>query len=133
MKQIVTATSLNHSELIAFYEATKEAIWLRNMLKIILEHCGIAQDDKPTIIFEDNAACSAQVEVGFIKTDRVKHICLQIFGFTQDLIQSGQIEVKKIDSAHNVADMLAKALPTYTHRRLVQEAGMRLLHELNSQ
>ena len=65
-----------------------------------------------------------------MKTNRVKHICPWIFGFTQDLIQSGQIEVKKVDSAHNIVDMLTKALPSYTHRRLVQEVGLRLLHEM---
>jgi hypothetical protein len=130
VKQTVTATSSNHSELIAFHEATREAVWLRNMNKIIMEQCEITQDFKPTIIFEDNAACVAQVASDFIKTDRTKHICPQIFGFTQDLIESGQIEVKKIESSHNIADMLTKALPAYTHRRLVQEAGMRLLHEI---
>ena len=51
--------------------------------------CGLVQDNKPTVIFEDNVACVAQVGVRFIKTDRVKHICPQIFGFTPNLIQSG--------------------------------------------
>jgi hypothetical protein len=130
VKQTVTATSTNHSELIAFHEATREAIWLRQMNKIITEQCGFAQDSKPTVIFEDNAACVAQVGAGFIKSDRTKHISPEIFGFTQELIQSGQIEVKKIESAHNLADMLTKALPAHTHRKLVQGAGMKLLHEL---
>jgi hypothetical protein len=72
----------------------------------------------------------AQVGAGFIKSDRTKHISPEIFGFTQELIQSGQIEVKKIESANNIADMLTKALLAHTHRKLVQGAGMRLLHEL---
>jgi hypothetical protein len=42
MKQIVTATSANHSELIVFHEATREAVWLRTMHKIITEQCGLA-------------------------------------------------------------------------------------------
>jgi hypothetical protein len=105
-------------------------VWLRQMHKIITEQCEFAQDSKPTVIFEDNAACVAQVGAGFIKTNRTKHICPEIFGFTQELIQSGQIEVKKIESAHNLADMLTKALPAHTHRKLVQGAGMKLLHEL---
>lgn len=72
------ATSANHSELITFHEATREAVWLRNMHKIIMEHCGLAQDNKPTIIIEDNVACGAQVGVGFIKTDDwVKHVYLK--------------------------------------------------------
>jgi hypothetical protein len=33
------------------------------------------QDNKPTVIFEDNVACVTQVGTGFIKSDRVKHIC----------------------------------------------------------
>jgi hypothetical protein len=50
--------------------------------------------DSPTITnqmlsLKTNDACVAQVGVGFIKIDWVKHICPQIFGFTQDLIQSG--------------------------------------------
>jgi hypothetical protein len=130
VKQTVTVTSTNHSELVAFHEATREAVWLRSMDKIILSQCGLAQENKPTIIFEDNIACVPQVGEGFIKSDRVKHIPPQLFGYTQELIQSGQIEVKKVESAHNVADMLTKALPAYTHKQLVREAGMRLHHEL---
>lgn len=119
MKQTVTVTSANHSELIAFHEATQEAVWLPNMHKIIMEQCGLAHDNKPSVIFEDNVACIAQVGAGFIKIDWVKHICPHIFGFTQDLIQSRHIEVNKVDLAHNIADKLTKTLPTYTHRRLV--------------
>ena len=119
MKQTVTATSANHLELIVFHEATMEAVYMvTHHAQDITKQCGLAQDNKPTI-FEDNAACVTQVGAEFIKTDRVKHICPQIFGFTQDLIQSGKIKVKKIDLAHNIADMMTKALPTYTHRRLV--------------
>jgi hypothetical protein len=132
VKQTVTATSTNHSELIAFHEATREAVWLRSMDTIILNQCGLSQEEKATVIFEDNAACVAQVGAGFIKSDRVKHIPPQLFGYTQELIQSGQIDVQKIESAHNIADMLTKALPAYTHRRLVHEAGMRSLHDLVS-
>jgi len=112
------------------FQVLEEAVWLRTMHKIITEQCGLAQDNKPTVIFEDNAACVAQVGAGFIKTDRVKHISPHLFGYTQDLVETKQIEVKKIESAHNIADIMTKALPAYTHRRLVQEAGMRLLHEI---
>ena len=97
---------------------------------IILDYCGLKEETKPTTIYEDNPACVAQVGKGFIKSDRVKYIFPQIFGFTQDLIQSKQIEVQKVEYAHNLADMLTKALATYTHRRLVQKSGMRFLHEL---
>jgi hypothetical protein len=133
VKQTVTATSTNHAELIAFHEATREVVWLRTIDKIISSQCELIHNTQPTVIFEDNAACVVQVTNGFIKADRTKHISPHIFGFTQDLIESRQIEVKKVQSSHNIADMLTKALPAYTHRRLVQEAGMRSLQDLVTQ
>ena len=129
-KQTITATSANHSEIITFHEATREAMWLQTVNKIILEQNRVSQGGKPITIFEVNAACVQQVEAGFIKSGRVKHIDPHIFGLTQDLIQNKQIEVKKIELAHNIADMLTKALPAYTHQRLIQAAGMRFFHEL---
>ena len=99
LKQTVTATSTNHSELVAFHEAAREVVWLRNMNELIKKQCGLDQDNKPIIIFEDNAACVAQVSEGFIKSDRVKHIPPQLFGFTQELIQSKKIEFRKVESS----------------------------------
>lgn len=84
----------------------------------------------PITIFEDNAACITQIGAGFIKTDNTKHVDPQIFTFTQQLISAGKIEIQKVESAHNLADFLTKALPAHTHRRLIQAAGMKLLHEL---
>jgi len=60
----------------------------------------------------------------------VKHISPTLFGFMQDLVETNQVEVKKIDSAHNIADMLTKALPPSKHRELVRAAGIRLLRDL---
>ena len=87
---------------------------------------------RPTIIFEDNAACVNQMNTGFIKVGRVKHINPHIFIFAQDLIETRQIEIKKIESENNIADMLTKTLSAYKHKKLVEEAGMRTLHELSS-
>lgn len=132
VKQTVTATSTNHAELLALHEASREAVWLRTMERAIADQCNLALGSKPTTIFEDNAACVAQVTAGFIKADRVKHISPHIFGFTQDLVESGQISVSKIESARNISDMLTKALPAYKHRELTRAADMRTLQELLS-
>jgi hypothetical protein len=129
-KQTVTATSTNHAELLSFHEASREAIWLRTMQHAILKMSGLPLMDKPTTIFEDNTACIEQVSSGFIKADRVKHISPHLFGYTQDLVETKQIEVKKIASANNIADVLTKALPTPQHRKLIIAAGMRILTEL---
>ena len=68
VKQTMVATSLNHSEIIAIHEASRECIWLRSMIHHIQESCGFSSvKDKPTILFEDNAACIAQIKGGYIK------------------------------------------------------------------
>ena len=129
-KQTTTATSTNHAELLAFYEAARESVWLRTMQAAIAEMAGLSIPKKPTVIFEDNAACIEQVSSGFIKSDRVKHINPHIFGYTQELTDSRQIEIRKVASADNVADVLTKALPAPQHRKLIAAAGMKSLAEL---
>lgn len=130
-KQTVTATSTNHAEvLLVFHEAARECVWLRTMERVLIEQCKIQVKDKPTVIFEDNSACIRQMSTGFIKADRTKHISPHIFTYSQDLIESRQLEIRKVESEHNIADMLTKALPTYKHKQLVKAAGMRTLHEL---
>ena len=63
VKQTMVATSSNHSETIAIHEARREWIWLRSMMHHIQESCGLSSvKDKPTILFEDNAACIAQIK-----------------------------------------------------------------------
>ena len=96
----------------------------------MLQHARLALSQEPTVIHEDNSVCVNQVAARFIKADRIKHVDPQIFSYTQDLIQNGQLHVNKIESTNNIADMLTKALPTYTHKKLVYAAGMRFHSEL---
>ena len=84
------------------------------------------------VIYEDNAACIRQMSSGFIKADRTKHISPHIFSFTQDLIDKGQVDIQKVESENNVADMLTKALPAYKHKKLVYAAGMISLQDLTN-
>lgn len=130
VKQTITATSTNHAELMALHETAREAVWLRTMVQAISEQCKVKTSAKATIIFEDNAAAVAQVAQGFIKADRVKHISPILFGFMQDLVETHQVTVTKIESANNISDMLTKALPAYKHRELVHKAGMKSLQDL---
>ena len=85
VKQTMVATSSNHSEIIAIHEASRECIWLRSMIHHIQESCGLSSvKDKPTILFEDNAACIAQIKGSYIKGDRTKHISPKFF-YTHEL------------------------------------------------
>ena len=83
----------------------------------------------PTQIFEDNAACIAQVRDGYIKEDITKHISPKFF-YTHELQQSRQIDVKQIRSTDNLANLFTKTLLTSTFDKLVYGIGMRQLCKL---
>ncbi|XP_057250021.1 secreted RxLR effector protein 161-like [Beta vulgaris subsp. vulgaris] len=75
MKQTIAATSSNHAEILAIHEASRECVWLRSVIQHIREDCGISiGKEAPTVMYEDNAACIAQLKEGYIKGDRTKHI-----------------------------------------------------------
>jgi hypothetical protein len=70
----LTATSSNHAELITLYDAERECVWLRSMIQHIQEKSGLESViENPTVIYEDNTACIAQIKEGYIKYDRTKH------------------------------------------------------------
>ena len=84
-KQTLTATSSNHSEIIALHEASRECVWLRLVVHHIRNACGLPLiTSLPTTIYEDNAVCIEQIKEGYIKGDRTKHISPKFF-FTHEL------------------------------------------------
>ncbi|XP_057250734.1 uncharacterized protein LOC130591432 [Beta vulgaris subsp. vulgaris] len=97
----------------------------------IQEDCGLSSEKlTPTVLYEDNAACIAQLSEGYIKGDRTKHISPKFF-FTHELQKSGDIDVQQVRLSENLADLFTKALPTATFKRLVRQIGMRSLKELH--
>jgi hypothetical protein len=44
------------------------------MIDHIFKLCGVGALDAPTIIFEDNAACVAQMESCYIKCNLIEHV-----------------------------------------------------------
>ncbi|KAJ0567534.1 putative RNA-directed DNA polymerase [Helianthus annuus] len=129
-KQTLTATSSNHVELIALYDAGRECVWLRSMINHIQEACGLEQIKKePTIIYEDNAACIAQIREGYIKGDRTKHISPKFFS-TYDLQKEREIDVRQIKSSENLADLFTKSLPRSSFEQLSHKIGLRRLKDV---
>jgi len=124
-KQTLTATSTNHSELIALYEATRECVWLRSMINCIFEGTGFAKLEKLTTLYEDNAACIDQIQSGFIKGDKTKHISPKFFYASE--LNGKEINVTKVHSAENIADLFTKSLPSSQHWHLLKKMGMRQL------
>ena len=76
---------IDHAEILAIREASRECVSLRSMTYHIRETCGLCfSKNLLTILFEDNTACIAQIKGRYIKVDRTKHISPKLF-YTHDL------------------------------------------------
>jgi len=128
-KQTLVATSTNHSEIIALYEASRECVWLRRMINHIQKSCGIGHINEPTIIYEDNSACIAQMNMGYIKSNITKHIAPKLF-YPHELQKNGEIEILQTKSCDNLADLFTKSLPTSLFQKYIFGIGMRRLKDL---
>ena len=128
-KQTLVATSTNHSEIIALYEASRKYVWLRRVINHIQQSCGIGSIESPTIIYEDNGACVAQMQAGYIKSNITKHIAPKMF-YPNELQKSGEINISQVKSCDNLTDLFTKSLPTATFQKMVHGIGMRRLRDL---
>ena len=130
-KQTLVTTSTNHSDIIALYEAARECVWLRRMISHIQKSCGLNTMDTPTIIYEDNAACVAQMQTGYIKNNLTKHISPKFF-YLHELQKQGEVNILQVRSYDNLADLFTKSLLDTTFKRYVREIGMKFLSDLQS-
>jgi len=89
--------------------------------KFIKTNCRLSH---PTILYEDNNACISQIQVDFVKGDRIKYIDSKYFSYAHDLITKPALEIKKVISTKNLIDLFTKALPLCIHRCLVYDIGM---------
>jgi hypothetical protein len=98
--QATVALSTTEAEYMAIAEAVKEALWMRG----ILCELGIAQG--VTSVF-----CDSQSAIHLTKNlmyhERTKHIDVR-YHFVREIISQKQVEVKKVGTADNPADMLTK-------------------------
>jgi hypothetical protein len=58
----------------------------------IQSSCGIHSIESLTIIYDDNVACVAQMQQGYIKSNVTKHISPKLL-YPHQLQQSGEIRV----------------------------------------
>ena len=123
-KQTLVATSTNHSEIIALYKVSRECVWLRRMINHIQQSCGIGHISEPTIIYKDNSACIAQMNMGYIKSNITKHIAPKLF-YPHELQKNGEIEILQTKSCDNLADLFTKSLPTSLFQKYTFGIGMR--------
>ncbi|KAL0294148.1 UNVERIFIED_CONTAM: Retrovirus-related Pol polyprotein from transposon TNT 1-94 [Sesamum radiatum] len=101
--QNIVALSTTEAEYIATTEALKEAIWLKGLLDEIgfLKH--------KVTVFSDSQS-SIQLCKNPVFHDRTKHIDVR-YHFIRDIVGKDIINLEKIKSDENPADMGTKSLP----------------------
>ena len=99
------------------------------MINHIKQSCGIGSIESPTIIYEDNDACVAQVHMGYVKSNLTKNISPKFF-YAHELQQLNEVKVLHTKSYDNLADMFTKSLPTSTLETCVRGIGMMRLREM---
>jgi hypothetical protein len=90
--------------------------------------CGIELIGSPTIIYEDNAACVAQMQSGYVKSNITKHITHKLF-YNEHQV-NGEITILQTKSCNNLADLFTKSLPYSTFSECVACIVMRRLRDL---
>jgi hypothetical protein len=98
------------------------------MTSHIRKSCGFSIVDTPTITYEDNAACVAQMQTGYIKNNMTKHISPKFF-YTHELQKEGKMNILQVQSCDNLADLFTKSLPDTTYRKCIHDIGVRELRD----
>jgi len=104
-------------EYVAISEATKEMIWLKNLLKEL----GKWQDESPLFRDSQSVICLAKNP---ILHSRCKHIELK-YHFIRNLINDGDLFLLKILGVENPVDMLIKIVTTTKLRLCIASTGLR--------
>jgi hypothetical protein len=100
------------------------------MINHIQTSCSIGALKSSTIIYEDNAACIAQMQTRYIKTNYTKHISSKLF-YPHELREHEKISILQIKSCDNFTDLFTKLLPLDIFDKCVKDSCMRRLKDLH--
>ncbi|KAL5865755.1 hypothetical protein ACOSQ3_003269 [Xanthoceras sorbifolium] len=100
--QSTVALSTTEAEYMAVTEAVKEAIWLQGLL----EDLGIGQKHFKVYCDNQSAIHLAKNQVYHART---KHIDVR-YHFVREIIEEGGVQIQKIHTAENPADMMTKVV-----------------------
>ncbi|KAK9200159.1 hypothetical protein WN944_015355 [Citrus x changshan-huyou] len=115
--QFVVALSTTEAEYIALTEAVKEAIWLRGLVSEL----GFKQEG---VIVGCDSLSVIQLSKNPKYHERTKHIDVRMH-FIRDEISKGVVNVVKVPSEVNPADMLTKPLPSISEGRCLNRLELR--------
>jgi hypothetical protein len=116
-KQRSVSTSTTEAEYVALCQGSKEAVWLRDLLREL----GFAQflgSSKEVQIYSDNQGCIALAKNPEDHA-RSKHIDVQ-YHYTRQLVEYGKIKLDYCPTEDMLADVLTKPLGFRMFSSLVQ-------------
>ncbi|CAA9995330.1 unnamed protein product [Nesidiocoris tenuis] len=116
-RQASVAISTTEAEIVAASEAAKEMVWLKRLLKDM----GVVSE-KPALHVDNEAAIRLAQNPEFHR--RTKHIQLRHF-FVRELVTDEQIQILKVDTENQLADILTKPLPRGRFESLRNKLGVR--------
>ena len=112
--QSVTAQSTMEAELISIALASKEAVYLSNMMAEL----GFGKLFHSIPFFVDNTG-ALHIAGNSTYSSRTKHIALRFF-FIKQLVKEGRITIHHVATTRQLADMGSKLLSKSTHRHLLE-------------
>lgn len=125
-RQPIVALSTVEAELIACSEATREAVWLRNLaIELIgpLEPMATLVKE-PVTIACDNQGTIAMITGGHINvSSRTKHIDIRFY-HAREMHMTKAVCFKYVNTTLNVADILTKPLGKDSHYKLAGYMGL---------
>ena len=101
-KQQLVATSSTHAEMRALYTLVAEIIYLVHLCEELGRPIKL-----PAIVMEDNAAVIALSEQTSSRVKRSKHF-LVLIAWVREQVEAGIVEIRKVDTELNLADILTK-------------------------
>lgn len=110
--QKVVALSTTEAEYVALAEAVKEGVWLKRFA----EELGFPQD--AVEIFCDSQSAIA-LSKNAVYHEKTKHVATK-YHFIRDLIAAGEVQVVKISTDYNPADIFTKVLPVFKFREALK-------------
>jgi hypothetical protein len=100
--QRIQALSSAEAEYVAMAEGAKSVVYVRN----VLSELGLLVQVAPTPMFVDSTAAMAIAEKAGVK-NKTRHIAMR-FHFVRTLVENNVLDICKIDSKENPADILTK-------------------------
>jgi transposase InsO family protein len=120
-RQASVAISTTEAELVAASEAARELVWLTRIMQELTNF-----KHTPSLFVDNEAAVRLAHNPEFHK--RTKHIRIRHF-YVREQVAEGAIEVKRIGTTEQVADILTKGLPRPRFSSLCHSLGIRVLNK----